>query len=614
VIRGRWRAWRSSGRAKAVGLLWQVSPGLAAVVAVSALASAALPIATTVSAAVVVGKVPQVVDEGLGSAAGHALIRALVLVGVFNAVALLIGPLHQSLSTVVKARVDYTLQQRLMAAVSRPTGIAHLENAALLDQLAVAQGTLLTYPPGEAPVLLARVIGNRLQGLAACVLVSLSVWWMGIVLLALWLGLRRPLRRVISEQVQTFAGKPGLLRRADYFQDLAVEPAAGKEIRVFGTGEWVVAQFRDSWLRGMQETWSVLGRLNLVVMRLGWLVLVLHLALGAALVQAGLNGEITLTQAAIVVQLMPLAMLVGTITYDDVNLEWAVSPLPMLETVQRTLAAAAAEQRGTRDPSGCPREGIVFDHVGFRYPGSDRSVFDDLSLTITAGRSTAIVGANGVGKTTLVKLLTRLHDPTGGRVLVDGVDVRELDPAAWQRRSAVVFQDSAHYPFSAADNVGFGAPLHLDEVRSALAAGRAGAAGVIEGLPDGWDTTLSAEYTGGVDLSGGQWQRIALARALFAAEHGAGVLVLDEPTAWLDVRGEAEFFDRFLEITADLTTVIISHRFSTVRRADVIVVLDEGRVVEQGSHDELLAHQGLYARMFRLQAERFEDSDEAVVG
>ena len=201
-----------------------------------------------------------------------------------------------------------------------------------------------------------------------------------------------------------------------------------------------------------------------------------------------------------------------------------------------------------------------------------------MDLVIPAGRSTAIVGLNGAGKTTLVKLLTGLHDPTRGRISVDGIDLSTVDAAVWQRRVAVVFQDFVRYPATAADNVGFGAVEHLGDLEATgAAARRAGAAGIVESLPRGWDTVLSRQYEGGVDLSGGQWQRIALARALMAVAHGARVLALDEPTAWLDVRGEAEFFANFLELTAGLTTVIISHRFSTVRRADRICVLEHGR-------------------------------------
>jgi ATP-binding cassette subfamily B protein len=247
---------------------------------------------------------------------------------------------------------------------------------------------------------------------------------------------------------------------------------------------------------------------------------------------------------------------------------------------------------------------VRFEQVRFRYPLSAGHVFDGLDLVLRAGRSTALVGINGAGKTTLVKLLARLHDPDSGRILVDGVDLSRVRPAEWQRQVAVVFQDFAHYPLSLAENIGFGAPAFLaDAAGIADAARRAGALDLLSTLS--WDTVLSRSYDGGVELSGGQWQRVALARALFAVRHGATILVLDEPTAWLDARGEADFFDRFLEITEGTTTLIISHRFSTVRRADHICVLDEGRVLEQGDHASLVAAGGRYAELFGLQAARF---------
>jgi ATP-binding cassette subfamily B protein len=238
-------------------------------------------------------------------------------------------------------------------------------------------------------------------------------------------------------------------------------------------------------------------------------------------------------------------------------------------------------------------------------------VFSELDLVIPAGSSTAIVGVNGSGKTTLVKLLSRLHDPTGGRISIDGVDLREFDAQQWQRRIGVVFQDFNHYPLSARDNVGFGSVEHLDDLAAISAtAERAGVRDFVESLPGGWETVLSKEFTNGTELSGGQWQRIALARALFAARHAAGVLVLDEPTAWLDVRGEAAFYEQFLEMTRGLTTIVISHRFSTVRLADRILVVENGLVSESGSHDSLVAEGGTYAEMFRLQAARFVEEND----
>jgi ABC-type multidrug transport system fused ATPase/permease subunit len=212
-----------------------------------------------------------------------------------------------------------------------------------------------------------------------------------------------------------------------------------------------------------------------------------------------------------------------------------------------------------------------------------------------------------------VKLLARLYDPDAGRILVDGVPLAELDPASWRRRLAPVFQDFLQLEVSAYDNVAFGSLADRDDAEGVHRAGAlAGAGVVIDRLPDGWQTMVSREFTGGTQLSGGEWQRLALARALFAVESGAGVLILDEPTAAMDVRGEAEVYERFLELTKGVTTIVISHRFSTVRRADRIVVVEHGRVTEDGTHDELLAAGGRYAAMYRLQASRFVEAPPQV--
>jgi ABC-type multidrug transport system fused ATPase/permease subunit len=229
-------------------------------------------------------------------------------------------------------------------------------------------------------------------------------------------------------------------------------------------------------------------------------------------------------------------------------------------------------------------------------------VLDGFDLTIPAGTSLAIVGQNGAGKTTLAKLLCRLYDPQSGAIEIDGIDVRELDLTEWRTRLAAVFQDFTRFELSLRDNVApAGAPD--DVVYSALEA--AGAARLTR-----LDTVLSRSYEGGTDLSGGQWQRVALARALCAVKEGAGVVLLDEPTAQLDVRGEAEIFERILAATRHCTTILISHRFSTVRHVDRICVLEKGKVVEFGTHAELMALNGRYRTMFDLQAQRFVAEDE----
>jgi ABC-type multidrug transport system fused ATPase/permease subunit len=256
--------------------------------------------------------------------------------------------------------------------------------------------------------------------------------------------------------------------------------------------------------------------------------------------------------------------------------------------------------------STMPAREIRFENVSFRYPGSDVDVLRDLNLTIHAHEALALVGVNGAGKSTLVKLLGGAYQPTAGRITVDGVDLAELDLAGWQRRIAAIVQDFLRFPLPVSDNVVFGAIERADdEVALAKVARESGIDDVVRGLPAGWDTVLDKSFDGGVDLSGGEWQRVALARALFAVHAGAGVLVLDEPAAALDVRAEAELVERYLELTSGVASLIISHRFSVVRNANRICVLADGRIVEDGTHEQLLDRDGPYAAMFRLQAERY---------
>jgi ABC-type multidrug transport system fused ATPase/permease subunit len=264
--------------------------------------------------------------------------------------------------------------------------------------------------------------------------------------------------------------------------------------------------------------------------------------------------------------------------------------------------ALAAPKRPPRPADGLPAREIRFRELTFAYPQGGRPVLEGFDLTIPAGSSLAIVGQNGAGKTTLAKLLCRLYDPQGGAIEVDGVDLRDLDVDAWRSRVTAVFQDFIRFELPLRDNVApAGAPD--DAVLAALTEAGADKVAAL-------DTPLARGYQGGTELSGGQWQRIALARALCAMRLGAGLVLLDEPTAQLDVRGEAEIFERILAATRHATTILISHRFSTVRHADRICVLEHGRVIELGTHDELMAQQGRYRTMFELQAKRFGATED----
>ena len=537
------------------------------------------------------------------------MITALAVTGVLYAVALMLGPVQSAVSSVVKWRLVYRTEERLMTAVSGPVGIAHLEDPKVLDDLALAQGQLTGQMPADAPMTLALVVSNRASGLLACAVLASWRWWLGLILLVMWMSIRRPQLALIREQGALYAGNSETLRRAWYLQRLAASPAVAKESRVFGLGGWLVDRYRRQWLLGMAAPWAALRRLDRKVLVLAVPVLLAFAVAAGYLGLAAYRREIDLGTLAVMLPMLAATTPLGDISWDDVALSWMLQGLPRAGQLETALALPGPDLAGVASVAGLPVREVRFEQVRFRYPGAAQDVFGGLDLVLRAGQSTALVGINGAGKTTLVKLLARLHDPVSGRILVDGTDLADLDPAAWQRQVAVVFQDFARYPLSFAENVGFGAPAQLDDTDGLeTAAWRAGALDVLSGLGSGWDTVLSRGYEGGVDLSGGQWQRVALARALFAVRHGATILVLDEPTAWLDARGEADFFDRFLDITEGTTTLIISHRFSTVRRADHICVLDGGRVTELGDHDTLIAAGKRYAELFALQAARFADS------
>jgi len=287
------------------------------------------------------------------------------------------------------------------------------------------------------------------------------------------------------------------------------------------------------------------------------------------------------------------------------GLNWALdgSAAPVAEVLrlESAMASAGALSSGISDADGRPQREIRFRDVTFAYPGG-KPVLEHFDLTIPAGSSLAIVGQNGAGKTTLAKLLCRLYDPQSGAIEIDGVDLRSFRIESWRQRLAAVFQDFIRFELPLRDNVApAGAGPEIIQ-QSLEAAGAAKLATL--------DTVLARGYDGGTELSGGQWQRVALARTLCAVKGGAGLVLLDEPTAQLDVRGEAEIFDRILTATRQCTTILISHRFSTVRHVDRICVLEHGRMVELGTHAELMAKNGRYRTMFDLQAQRFNAAED----
>ncbi len=615
---------------QAWALLWRSSRMLGVLVAAWVVLTALGPAAVVVALGVAVGRVPDAISAGLASPAGARLWESLAVAAVVYAVTLVLDPVGNALGTAAKTRITGAMQRRLLAAVSAPVGTAHLEDPVVLDRLARAEGSLTGYFPGDAPVTWAGILASRVGGIVGCVLVSLQVWWLGIVLLAVWLFVRRLVLRSVVAQATQLRGQASAMRYAWYLVGVGTKVRDAKEVRVFGLADFVAGRFGTEHRAAMDNASGGLRSLHRRV-ALGFLVVLAAYALAlGVIVESAAGGALPVAQLVILLPMLAVTAQAGSISFDDITLTWALSAVPDVTTLERELVAtppgAATSPQGTEPLGDRPRHALRFEGVRFAYPAGShpeagspeadypaanspaaaREVLRGLDLELAAGRATAIVGVNGAGKSTLVSLLARMNEPTAGAITADGTDIRRIDPVSWQRAVALMPQNFTRFPLSARENLVFGAIEHAgDEAGVAEAARLAGFDTVVAELPDGWDTVLSRQLPGGVELSGGQWQRLALARSLFAARHGARILVLDEPTAALDVASEARFYDRFLEITAGMTTVVISHRFATVKRADVIAVLDGGVITERGSHDELVAAGGTYAEMYRVQAQRF---------
>lgn len=577
-----------------------------------------LPVVFLVTTSLVLGRVPAAVQSGLHSPAWDDLVAMLAVAGAALVGQQVLGPVQTALNERITLRVDGRVIRRMMAASLRVPGLAAIEDPAVRNDLADAGRELETntQSPGRACAgllaLLARYV--QLLGCVAGVGVWFS-WWAAAALFLAVVLFRCGQRGGLRKYAAVFPRLAAVRRFSDYLRELASGVPAGKEIRVFGLVDWLSHRYRKVYLSWVSPL-SV-ERRRIYLTRFLWvtalavaLVVAVMVALGA---DASSAGTAELTAFALTAQAILAAVRLGDYYPEsDVPTQFGMNAYDAVRRLENKMARYDTTPSLPRATLPARIGTIRFQDVSFRYPGHERLVLDGLDLTIAAGRCTALVGLNGAGKTTLVKLLAKLYEPTKGAILVDDIDLRLVSARQWRRQLGIVFQDYLRYETSAADNIGFGSVEHLDDRAGiAAAAHAAGVGDVLSRLPRALDTPL-ARHLGGVDLSGGQWQRVAIARALFALRHGASVLVLDEPTASLDVRAEARFYDEFMRLAKGVTTLLISHRFATIRKADHIVVLADGRVLEQGSHDELMRLGGQYAELFRLQAERFWDGVDEV--
>jgi ATP-binding cassette subfamily B protein len=391
-------------------------------------------------------------------------------------------------------------------------------------------------------------------------------------------------------------------RRMSYLEHLLTVDSTVKEIKLFGLGEPLLQRYQELFWKFYKEDTALARRRSLISMLWGVVASISYYGAYAWIVLRTVAGTITIGDMTFYLTLFRQSQ--GTFQGLFYNLNQLFEAGLFMENLFGFLDLTPQMDSGSGRKVPRPiQQGIEFRNVSFRYPDRDDWALRELNLTIRPGEKIALVGANGAGKTTLIKLLTRLYDPTEGQILLDGVDLRDYDLEDLRLSIGVIFQDFVRYQVSARENIGFGQIKDLaDEPRILAAAERGGADEVVERLPQGYDTLLGRWFEKGAELSGGQWQKIALGRAFM---RDSEVLVLDEPTAALDAEREYEIFQRFRDLTAGRIALLISHRFSTVRMADRIVVIEGGRLTELGTHAELLELGGTYARLFNLQAEGY---------
>jgi ATP-binding cassette subfamily B protein len=541
-------------------------------------------------------------------ARGHPLAGPLTLAGAIFVLLQVLSPVHQALSANLGDRTAAWLYDRLTEACVRPPGIGHLEDPTLTADLTVARDFDLgmTGPPLSISMdFIAGGLVEMIGGIASALILLRYAWWAPLLLAGAWSATHWLLRESGVWRDRNNPEVRAAQRDADYAYRLAVDPPASKELRLFGLSDWTIDRFvaRRTRLHQLQYAATRLRERPVIWSLL--LVISANVLVFWQLAGAVAHGGISLGEAVVYVQ---SAIGVSMIAFGGFSwaLDGSSAPVAAVLRLEPAMRPAGALGSGHRPADGLPAHEISLRDVSFAYPAVNGAgtppVLAHFDLTIPAGSSLAIVGQNGAGKTTIAKLLCRLYDPQSGAITVDGIDLREFDLASWRSRVTAVFQDFIRLELPLRDNV---APAGAPEDVVCAALESAGAANLAS-----LDTILARGYTDGTDLSGGQWQRVALARALAAVSLGAGVVLLDEPTAQLDVRGEAEIFDRLLAATRHCTTILISHRFSTVRHADRVCVLEQGRVVELGTHDELMALGGRYRTMFDLQAQRFHLPEE----
>ena len=592
-------------RLELVRTLAAASPWLVTAAVAAALVAGLLPVGLMIAGGVLASRINDAVRRGGGDAQLHDAYRAFAVVMALFLAAELMVPLQNRLRWLITKRIDGVMRLRVMRAALAGTDMTRLHGQEYLDSMRLAHGLIRwSATPGGGAAGLIGLMRDYLTGLGAAVLLATFQPVIAAAALVAALASRLRWRREVIGIIEVWRVGWRHRRESWYFTEMGLGRTGAAEVRLFGLGDWLRGRIRVAGIEAWTPTWRQrsegLGPTTAMHVALTGTVAVIALVWAA---RASANGDLGVGGLVVFVPALFAVLALGRAFSDDMPVEYGAVTMPAIETLERLAAETTSRETGRRMPAATAPE-LELRGVSFRYPGGTDDVLREVDLRIPAGGSAALVGLNGAGKTTLVRLLCGLYPPDGGAVLVDGVDLRELDLDAWHRMIAPMFQEFVRLPATVAENVAAGAVEHLADrtgIEAALA--EAGAAVFAGRLADGADTLLATRHADGSDLSGGQWQRLGIARALFALRQGARVLMLDEPTSNLDTATEERLVRRLLDETRGAaTTLLVTHRLALARRTDHIVVVDGGRVAEAGTHAELMRAGGRYADAFSMQA------------
>lgn len=599
-----------------IGYSFSEAPAVTTLTAVTAVLAGAAPVGITIAIGELVDGLTSAIGHGLGAPAARECYRWVALIVVLFLLTHLADSARTALGRALGRRVTGRLGERVMMAASEPATIGHLEDPAYLSRIGRARGDgTIDMPPGEAVFGFSTRASLWVTSIGSAALLTQIAWGLGLIVFAIFVVIHSRLVRNYRIAVIETVNQTDKLRRTSYLRDVPTTPGAAREVRLFGLAAFFRDAYQSQWRPNMMEVWQRRREHRLFVVVV---VVVTGVAVASVFYYLGYRaatGRTTVGDLAI--GGLAVRALLQVLRADEDDLRMGFGSKAAAEALAfPVVASPGVPSPGVPSPAGpgtdpwpAPVASVSCEDLRFRYGGAADEVLHGINLAIPAGQSLAIVGLNGAGKTTLARLIAGLDAPSGGSVRVGETTIEDANRRSWQRQVVAVFQDFGRYELTVRDNIAFGSLAHADEEDGLRAVARqAGLLNFIEGLPNGWDTVMSSGFAGGVDASGGQWQRIAIARALFGLGHGARLLIMDEPAASLDARAEAQLYDTFHELTAGATTVAISHRFATVRKAERVVVLEHGQIIEDGTHEDLISADGRYAELFRLQAKRFQEA------